>query len=623
VTGGRGARLLALWWLVAPLAAVVAYRSVARFDFVADARFLILDNQLIRGMGQLFPNLSHDYFWSSSGNQIPYWRPVTKGSWVLERLAFGDWAGGFLLVQLGWHVLGVLGVQILGRWMGLSRGSALVAGLVLALHPAAIEPVAMIMARSDVVAASSVVGSVIGWLAWRRTGRLGWAALHVIAAATAVGSKEQAAFLPALLALRVLIEGGFARERWRAFLPVVPAAVVVAGYLLVRQAVLAAAGMPGGALAIDPVRIAGGLSLYLTNTWPLALSSSVRDVSLAEARSGGFLLRAAVVAAVALAVGISSHRRRDADALTLLAWALLALSPVLLTRDIFVPTEQAKYSLADRWLLHALAPATLLWLHLARQLGASAERVVLAAGTGWGLVMLAGATPARAEFATEAAMLGNEDRVFYLAVPPQYRTPEDRCRYKQRKVVRASFRGDHAAIPDLSRDAMAACGDRPEIAVELLRALVASNRLDEAEPIARRLAEHPPVDRRSHAELARLVGIVLANRKAQPGAGASPPAVDCRSFIARAEAARAAGDIKEAVAQIDHAFTCGGERDSSLLVAAATWLVASGDGAAARAVLRRLEGRTLGEDQSAQVAALDRAIKGEPSTVVPPAAAGR
>ncbi len=606
-------RLEALWWLVAPLAAVIAYRSVTTFDFVADARFLILDNEYIRGLHQLVPNLTHDYFWSSSGNQIPYWRPVTKGSWVLEHLMFGDWAGGFLLVQLCWHVLGVLGIQVLARGMGFGRGTALVAGLVFALHPVAIEPVTLLMARSDVVAATSVVGAVIAWFGWRRTKRAGWAALHVVATALAVGSKEQAAFLPALLVVRVLAEGGFRRDRWRAFLPVLPAALVVAAYWFARKAVLSASGMPAGLLSLDPLRIVDGISLYLTNTWPFAFSSTVRDVSVAEAESSAFLFRALVVSAVASVVAVRSFRRRDADALTLLAWTLFALAPVLLTKDIFVPTEHAKYSFADRWLMHALAPATLLWLHLGRQFGPKAERAVGAAAAGWAFVMLANSTPARADFATELAMLGNEDRVFYLAVAPEYRTPEDRCRYKQRKVARSSLMGDRVATPDLVRDALAVCGARPELAVELLRALVASQRFAEARPVARWLSDHPPADWRNQADIERLLGILDAHRKTET----LSPAVDCGTFIARGETARRAGNLTAAAAALGQAFTCGGERDTSLVVAAATWLVGAADADGAQAALARIEGRTLPRDQSAQVAALRRVLAGRSSGLVP------
>ena len=599
----EGRNRFALWWLIAPLAAVFAYRSVTGFDFVADARFLILENTYIRGLNRFVPNVLHDYFWSSSGNQIPYWRPITKGSWVLEHLAFGDWAGGFMLVQLGWHVLGVLGVQALARSMGLGRGSAVVAGLVFALHPVAIEPVAMIMARSDVVASSGVIGSLVSWFAWRRTRQVRWLLLHVLAIVFAMGSKEQAAFLPALLAIRLLTEGAFGRERWRALLPVMPSVVVLFAYLVARHAVLAGAGMPSGTLAPDPMRILAGMSIYLTNTWPLALSSSVRDISLAEAHSVGFLMRAVLVLGVVAVLAIHSARKADADALSLLAWALLALSPVLLTRDIFVPTEQAKYAFADRWLAHALAPSALLWMHMLRGLGPRAERAMQGACAGWALVMLLGSTHARAEFATELAMLDNEDRVFWLSVPQQFRTDEDRCRYKQRRVARASLLQDFARVPDRVRDAMAVCGDRPELALELLRALVATRRFAEADFVAERLLDHPPSDHRSHADIKRLAVIAHANRHEAPSA-AQPAPVDCRAFINRAEDARRLGRPREGAALLLQAFTCGNQRDASLLVAAATWLIGAGDAAAAQAVLDALKGRALTDGEAAQVESL-------------------
>ncbi len=193
------------WWLLAPLAVLWVFRGVAAFDFVADARFLIAENTYIRDLHQLWPTLTRNYFWSSSGAAIPYWRPLTKLSWLLEYQLFAGWPGGYMLVQLGWFLLGVLGVQGLARGLGCARSWAATAGLLFGLSPVAIEPVCLLMARSDVVAGTAAVWSVLAFLRWQARGSAAWAALHLVAAVLALASKESAVILAPVLTGWVLL----------------------------------------------------------------------------------------------------------------------------------------------------------------------------------------------------------------------------------------------------------------------------------------------------------------------------------------------------------------------------------------------------------------------------------
>ena len=86
--------LTILCFVVPPLLAVVAYRHASHVEFVGDTRFLIAENAFIRSLSYWSETLVHDYFWSSSGQIIPYWRPFTKLSWLLEWRWFQGWAGG-------------------------------------------------------------------------------------------------------------------------------------------------------------------------------------------------------------------------------------------------------------------------------------------------------------------------------------------------------------------------------------------------------------------------------------------------------------------------------------------------------------------------------------------------
>ena len=148
----------------------------------------------------------------------------------------------------------------------------------------------------------------------------------------------------------------------RGALRLLPAWALSAAALAVRARVL---GEPagGGALAsalADPLRILASLARYLQNLLPFRLGSTVRSLPHAEAESLGFLLPALLTLAAAGALLAWLLRRRSADALGLAGWLLLALAPVLAVPEISVPGVAGKYPLADRWLYHALAAASLL-----------------------------------------------------------------------------------------------------------------------------------------------------------------------------------------------------------------------------------------------------------------------
>jgi hypothetical protein len=88
------------WWLLAPAAVLFAYRGVGRDGFLGDARFLIAENRYLQDLSYLWENLRHDFFWSSLGANIPYWRLLTKACWLLEVQLFGvERASGYAWVH--------------------------------------------------------------------------------------------------------------------------------------------------------------------------------------------------------------------------------------------------------------------------------------------------------------------------------------------------------------------------------------------------------------------------------------------------------------------------------------------------------------------------------------------
>ncbi|MCO4764493.1 MAG: hypothetical protein KC502_23490, partial [Myxococcales bacterium] len=133
------------------LAVLFAFRSSPSFGFVGDAKFLIEHNATLNTWASWWGQLTHDYFWGSSENTIPYWRPFTKLSWLVEAQIWGhERAAPFHLTGVLWHAAGAVAIGWLGRCMGVGPVLAAAAGVAYGLHPAPMEPVSLLMARSDV-----------------------------------------------------------------------------------------------------------------------------------------------------------------------------------------------------------------------------------------------------------------------------------------------------------------------------------------------------------------------------------------------------------------------------------------------------------------------------------------
>jgi tetratricopeptide (TPR) repeat protein len=592
------------WWLLAPAAVLFAYRGIGRNGFLGDAKFLIAENRYLRDLSLLWENLRHDYFWSSSGATIPYWRPVTKLSWLLEYQLFGGSASGYAWVQLGWQLIGVLGVQLLARNLGLDRRWAVVAGLLFGLSAVAIEPVSLLMARSDVVCASATLWAIASWHRWSQGGARGWAGLHLLWVLLALGSKETGVMIAPAITLWALLRGWLADPRGKrdalpgALLRTLPAWAASAAALAVRARILGSrAGSDVFATAAtDPLRIFASLARYLQNLLPFRLNSTVRNLPQAEAASLGFLLPAALTLAAAGLLLVWLVRRRRADALGLAGWLLLSLAPVLAVGEISVPGIAGKYPLADRWLQHALAAASLLAALAFARLPAPVQPAVLLVSAAWAAAVISVNEPVRAEYVSTLSMLRTEDRAVYFATPPEFRTAEDECRFLDRQQLRAAEAGELATALELSEQALAQCrDDLPTRNLYRLSALVGLGRFDEARPLAEALLAKPPTDPRGHAHLAHLAGITFletgspeeAERWLLTSRELGNRSCGIEQLLARASLA----SLRPALAsqQLEAAYDCGGRTDPGLLLSAASWSLYAGEPVRVRKLLARIQ----------------------------------
>lgn len=541
------------------VAAAWAYAGTLGYGLLVDARFLISDNHWLRSWSDAAPNLTHDYFWSSSGNTIPYWRPLTKLSWLAEQILGGGEAWPFHAVQVSWWLLAASGAAVLAVELGALPLWAALAGAALALHPAAVEPVSLVMARSDVVAVAGSLWTLAFFARWSRSKQVRWLVACHGALLVALASKEASVALGPLLTLWLWRDLPPQQREKRWWLAVVPAWVLTAGYLAARRSVLGE--RPGADLGVDGVRIAGALGRYAMGLLPGRLETGVmnlpRELAMAPA-TWVPALAAAVLCSVWL---LRAWRQRQPDWVILL-WLAASMAPVLLIQDLNVPGVADKIPLADRWILPAAAALqVLLAVALSRLTSPRVSRAALALTGLWLLARAGLVADDHAAYASESAMLDLEDRQL-LDVDPRYRSAEDLCRFATRAMVRAGQQQNSAEVLALSAAMTPECRDQPEPRFNLLAATVALGQMAKAVEVGRGLLVHPPADRRFAGPLRALLGQALVAQgqcqQARPlllqawrlGAG------DCRVAALLGRCAQEAGEGQAAAQHFEAAAAC-------------------------------------------------------------------
>jgi hypothetical protein len=535
----RWAERLALPLAVAAVA--VAYAGTLRQGFVADARFLLADNRYLDSWSYFGATLRHDYFWSSSGASIPYWRPLTKLLWLVEARLFGRGSAlPFHAVQLAWLLGAAAGVGLLARRLGAPATWAALAVLLFGLHPALVEAGCLLMARSDVAVVACTLWALIAWLKWR-DGSRAWAIVHVVALGGALLSKEAAVVLPAVLTVWALASSP------RRLATVAPAWLLAIAYLVARRIALGA--VPSA--SFDPLRIFVGVGVYGWGLLPLRVATGVRNLSFAEARAPATLAMAAAVWLGVVAGALVAWWRRSATALGLVALGLASLLPVLMGPTPSVPGIAGKYAFADRWLVTAAAAASVGLVLAALRLPLRGRRLVAGVLAVWCVAALIIAGAAHAYYASDTTLLDREDDD-YQETPERFRTVEDRCRFRERQLVRASVRGDADEAMRLLGETPAECPADAMMRFNVASVLAQRGRFAEARPLADELLAHFAMPARYHAPLLYLAG-VSALRTGDPAraehllTGALQEGLgSCATFARLAEATGAQGRADEA-----------------------------------------------------------------------------
>ncbi len=178
--------------LIVAVLAVVAYAGSLGNDFSYDEGLVIARAEPFLRSGSVGTLFSRAYFAATFEGT---WRPVCTLTYMLDAM-ISNHATVFKASNLLWHIAAALLVMALARRLLPERGRrfAVVAGLVLALHPVTSETVDNASFREDALVTVFTLATLVLALDGRR-------ALALVSFALGLLSKESAMVAPALLAV--------------------------------------------------------------------------------------------------------------------------------------------------------------------------------------------------------------------------------------------------------------------------------------------------------------------------------------------------------------------------------------------------------------------------------------
>lgn len=576
--GSVGWRNWSLQSLVLIAAIGLAYRSFPSFGLIGDAEFLIENNQQMRDLANWWVVLSTDYFDATHAEQIGYWRPLTKFSWLLETTFGGGNSSVYHWVQVFWLMVAAFGVRQLALMLGACAGWSLAAGLFFGLHPALVEPACLVMARSDLVCGAGVVWALVGWLQWRRAHRFGLV-VHLLGVAVACASKEASLVLPIVLLVWALL-GVEVSGDWKARASsLVPVASCFIVYLSLRSLVVSSVDSPG--VDLSPSRLLALWGAYVRGLVPFPLESTIRNMPPGEALGALSLARGVGAVVVSLAVGWLCWKRFRAG-LGLLVWAVASLALVILPEEMRVPGAEELLVLSDRWLLHAVAACAVgLAVAGGRVLRGRAMWSAWVLAGAWGLLAVVAGPQLHAAYADRVAQLDLED-ADYLDTPERFRTGYQHCRFVERALIRARLDADVERLLELLAQLEAHSCELDNAEVTALSALLQAGDLARARGLADRILQRG-ITGRSLRSLPLVGWALLATGDAQRAAIVLQRAHEleparCPVILQLAQARASLQQHDVASQAFELAFRCAGDGgDPQWLVAASDMAQRAGD----------------------------------------------
>ncbi|MBI3074044.1 MAG: hypothetical protein HYY84_18195 [Deltaproteobacteria bacterium] len=330
-------RRRAAWAVLLAVAPLAAYSSAFENGFIGEDRRGIVDNRLIRSLGNIPDLFRHHTSWSGGSRAAAVqrstdtYRPIPAALVFLEYAIAGPAPFFFHASSVLFHIANVFLLVFVATGLGLRKSSARLAALIFAVHPAIAEAIHLINACSDPLALFFFLSAVALWQRKRSAGLISGAAVAVLFFCATLC--KETAFLVATVVL-FLVRGWHARPR-HALMSLVPWIVGGACGLMARWAVLGGSGV--SATESDWV-----YSLYRV---PLIWLDAVRSflipvseiqVNLLEAYrdpAAATVVAAAALSASFLVAAVIAVRHRFALGLAILWVFCVTMAPVaLLTR---------------------------------------------------------------------------------------------------------------------------------------------------------------------------------------------------------------------------------------------------------------------------------------------------
>src|SRR6185369_16111449 len=361
--------------LLIGLLAIVAYSNSLGGDFVFDDTDQIVENQNIRSWDNLAKAFTTHVWAFREGAAspaarpdlpppLPYYRPLFTVMLTVEYHLFGLWPQGWHLVSLLLHILCACGVFYVILWMSGRSLVALMASAVFAVHPVHAESVAWVSGMTDPLFGVFFLGSLYLYLKQRGSrgahapGGVRGLALSLILFAFAAFAKETALSLVLLIFGYEFIanSGSLIGRLMISFKRAAPYFAVALLYLVPRYLVLGELmwrnpQAPDRPLASTLLTLPLVICTYARHLlWPAGLSVAYNTHFVTTIKSGEFLLPAALLSAVAIALFLNRRKvsREVWHALLLIAFPLL---PVLNLGQV----SREEYLVFDHYLYLSVA----------------------------------------------------------------------------------------------------------------------------------------------------------------------------------------------------------------------------------------------------------------------------
>lgn len=142
------------------LAILWAYGQVASHRFIEfdDAHYIFRNAHVIDGLSW------NSLVWAFTNVDMSNWHPLTWISHFIDRELFGAHAGGYLLMNMAWHMVAAILFYIAFLRCTQDRFTALVIAFIFAVHPTNVENVAWASSRKSIMDAVCWGAGILAYL---------------------------------------------------------------------------------------------------------------------------------------------------------------------------------------------------------------------------------------------------------------------------------------------------------------------------------------------------------------------------------------------------------------------------------------------------------------------------